>query len=74
MVAVTTSPVPPIARLGDVLDITFVYAFGRLLPSWSEMRDSNPRHPAPKAGALPTALIPGLIFGNFIGVLIQESH
>ena len=41
---------------------------------WSEMRDSNPRHPAPKAGALPTALIPGLIFGNFIGVLIQESH
>ena len=25
---------------------------------WSEMGDSNSRHPAPKAGALPTALIP----------------
>ena len=28
---------------------------------WSEWRDSNPRHPAPKAGALPTALHPGNI-------------
>ena len=28
---------------------------------WSEMRDSNPRHPAPKAGALPAALIPEII-------------
>ena len=25
---------------------------------WSEWRDSNSRHPAPKAGALPTALHP----------------
>ena len=25
---------------------------------WSEWRDLNPRHPAPKAGALPTALHP----------------
>ena len=27
---------------------------------WSEMGDSNSRHPAPKAGALPTALIPDI--------------
>ena len=27
---------------------------------WSEMGDSNSRHPAPKAGALPTALHPGI--------------
>ena len=27
-------------------------------PFWSEWRDSNPRHPAPKAGALPAALHP----------------
>ena len=34
-------------------------AFVRTLPRfWSEWRDSNPRHPAPKAGALPTALHP----------------
>ena len=26
---------------------------------WSEWGDSNARHPAPKAGALPTALHPG---------------
>ena len=30
---------------------------GRLL-RWSEWRDLNPRHPAPKAGALPAALHP----------------
>ena len=30
--------------------------------SWSEWWDSNPRHPAPKAGALPTALIPDIRF------------
>ena len=28
---------------------------------WSEMGDSNSRHPAPKAGALPTALIPDFV-------------
>ena len=28
---------------------------------WSEWRDSNPRHPAPKAGALPTALHPVIL-------------
>ena len=28
----------------------------RIIISWSEWRDSNSRHPAPKAGALPTAL------------------
>ena len=33
MVAVTSSPVPPIARIGDSLDITTVYAFGRLVPN-----------------------------------------
>ena len=30
------------------------------------MRDSNPRHPAPKAGALPTALIPGTVKRDFL--------
>ena len=30
----------------------------RILDFWSEWRDSNSRHPAPKAGALPTALHP----------------
>ena len=35
---------------------------------WSEMGDSNSRHPAPKAGALPTALIPVIYFyGCFVG-------
>ena len=35
---------------------------------WSEMGDSNSRHPAPKAGALPTALIPDIKFyGCFVG-------
>ena len=29
---------------------------------WSEWRDLNPRHPAPKAGALPTALHPDIQF------------
>ena len=29
---------------------------------WSEWRDLNPRHPAPKAGALPTALHPVIQF------------
>ena len=29
---------------------------------WSEWRDSNPRHPAPKAGALPAALHPVIWF------------
>ena len=29
--------------------------------TWSEWRDSNPRHPAPKAGALPTALHPEIV-------------
>lgn len=28
---------------------------------WSERRDSNPRHPAPKAGALPTGLRPDFL-------------
>ena len=28
---------------------------------WSEWRDLNPRHPAPKAGALPTALHPVIV-------------
>ncbi len=29
---------------------------------WSGKRDSNPRHPAPKAGALPDCAIPRLTF------------
>ena len=32
------------------------------VPLWSEWRDLNPRHPAPKAGALPTALHPVIKF------------
>ena len=28
----------------------------RIIISWSKWRDSNSRHPAPKAGALPTSL------------------
>ena len=32
--------------------------------SWSEWGDSNSRHPAPKAGALPTALHPGFNYIN----------
>ena len=34
---------------------------------WSEWRDSNSRHPAPKAGALPTALHPDT------GGIIQDN-
>ena len=34
------------------------YRINTCVPIWSEWRDSNPRHPAPKAGALPTALHP----------------
>ena len=33
----------------------------RIIISWSEWRDSNSRHPAPKAGALPTALHPEMV-------------
>ena len=33
-----------------------------LVVFWSEWGDSNSRHPAPKAGALPTALHPGMRF------------
>ena len=32
----------------------------RIIISWSEWGDSNSRHPAPKAGALPTALHPDI--------------
>ena len=32
------------------------------MPKWLEWGDSNSRHPAPKAGALPTALHPGMRF------------
>ena len=35
---------------------------------WSEWRDSNPRHPAPKAGALPTALHPDILFSATINI------
>ena len=37
---------------------TFVVGRQKWFITWSEWRDSNPRHPAPKAGALPTALHP----------------
>ena len=35
------------------------YGIKPSLHFWSEWRDSNSRHPAPKAGALPAALHPG---------------
>ena len=41
----------------------------RHLDFWSEWRDSNPRHPAPKAGALPTALHPDKYLINYIILL-----
>ena len=36
-----------------------------LVVFWSEWGDSNSRHPAPKAGALPTALHPDFLFFFF---------
>jgi hypothetical protein len=36
---------------------------------WSEMQDSNLRHPAPKAGALPTALISEIVDGPNYGAV-----
>ena len=41
---------------------------------WSEWRDLNPRHPAPKAGALPTALHPVIEFFIRLGVFSQTRR
>ena len=48
---------PPNYRTQDAEKPPFLAVF---LAFWSEMGDSNSRHPAPKAGALPTALIPDI--------------
>ena len=40
---------------------------------WSEWGDSNSRHPAPKAGALPTALHPVIKFSN-CGQTCGQGH
>ena len=41
---------------------------------WSEWRDLNPRHPAPKAGALPTALHPVIQFFIRLGLCTQTRR
>ena len=41
---------------------------------WSEWRDLNPRHPAPKAGALPTALHPVIQLFIRLGVFSQTRR
>ena len=41
---------------------------------WSEMGDSNSRHLAPKAGALPTALHPVIEFFIRLGVFSQTRR
>ena len=38
---------------------------------WSGMRDSNPRHPAPKAGALPDCANPRIAFHT---VFLKSAH
>ena len=39
---------------------------------WSEWRDLNPRHPAPKAGALPTALHPVIMLFHPAGRILPN--
>ena len=39
---------------------------------WSEMGDSNSRHLAPKASALPTALIPDFWVFNFTPTVVKH--
>ena len=41
--------------------ITHLNNVVRIIMVWSEWGDSNSRHPAPKAGALPTALHPDIL-------------
>ena len=45
-----------------------------VLMLWSEWRDSNPRHPAPKAGALPAALHPVVVRRNSLPVFVAVLH
>ena len=40
---------------------------------WSEWRDSNSRHPAPKAGALPTALHPVILLFYPAGRILPKQ-
>ena len=40
---------------------------------WSEWRDLNPRHPAPKAGALPTALHPVIMLFHPAGRILPKQ-
>ena len=42
--------------------------------TWSEWRDLNPRHPAPKAGALPTALHPVIELFIRLGMFSQIAR
>ena len=48
-------------------------SYGRILQAgkWSGMRDSNPRHPAPKAGALPDCANPRL---SYQAVSLASAH
>ena len=46
----------------------------RILDFWSKWRDSNSRHPAPKAGALPTALHLGVADRRIIPHLFEKSN
>ena len=48
-------------------------SYGRILQAgkWSGMRDSNPRHPAPKAGALPGCANPRL---SYQAVSLASAH
>jgi hypothetical protein len=48
-------------------------SYGRILQAgkWSGMRDSNPRHPAPKAGALPDCANPRM---SYHAVSFESAH
>ena len=44
----------------------------RIIITWSEMGDSNSRHLAPKASALPTALIPDFWLLSFAPDVVKH--
>jgi hypothetical protein len=48
-------------------------SYGRILQAgkWSGMRDLNPRHPAPKAGALPDCANPRM---SYHAVSFESAH
>ena len=41
---------------------------------WSGWRDSNPRHPAPKAGALPGCATPRYQVSRQMSILLHKTH